>query len=48
MKLINQNQQAKFELLFQVATSAIFATILVSVIAIVTSPYGFLPHAAGL
>lgn len=39
MKLITQEQQTKVELLFQVTTSAILATVLVTVAVLMTSPY---------
>ena len=41
MKLITQEQQTKIELLFQIITSAVLATVLVSVAVLMTSPYSF-------
>ena len=41
MKLITQEQQTKVELLFQVTTSAVLATVLVTFAVLITSPYTF-------
>jgi hypothetical protein len=41
MKLINERQQAKIRYYYELAASAVLATVLVSVTAFLTSPFAY-------